>query len=110
MGEQGIGFSCMKGKKPESPNQDSFGFLLAEGEFALYLVLDGHGPKGHDVSSVVLERIIESILRKTKRSKADFQEAFLEAQKFVEDLTQDTGSDLDATMSGTTVTMAYHDL
>ena len=38
-------FSCRKGLKPESPNQDSFCVLINEDDFVFYGVFDGHGGK-----------------------------------------------------------------
>ena len=37
-----VKWSCKKGRKPESPNQDSFSVLVMEEDFALYGVYDGH--------------------------------------------------------------------
>jgi hypothetical protein len=39
----GFGFTCRKGLKPESPNQDSWVTLVAENDFSIYGVFDGHG-------------------------------------------------------------------
>lgn len=103
-----VAWSCRKGLKPESPNQDSFSVLLVEGEFSLYCVYDGHGPCGHDVSDLVRERLQKMFLSSPKRSsdiKKAFEEAFVGCQKEVEET-----SGLDASMSGTTCTLAYHDL
>ena len=52
LGKAGIAFTCKKGLKPESPNQDDFCIVL-EGETILLGVFDGHGPYGHDVSNYV---------------------------------------------------------
>eukprot|EP00916_Digyalum_oweni_P012552 GHVL01020748.1.p1 GENE.GHVL01020748.1~~GHVL01020748.1.p1 ORF type:complete len:368 (+),score=55.11 GHVL01020748.1:100-1104(+) len=54
--EKGIGFSCKKGLKPDSPNQDDF-FIMAVDGWSMYGVFDGHGPNGHIVSN-----FIESVL------------------------------------------------
>eukprot|EP00923_Selenidium_pygospionis_P029710 GHVN01052906.1.p1 GENE.GHVN01052906.1~~GHVN01052906.1.p1 ORF type:complete len:251 (+),score=34.42 GHVN01052906.1:905-1657(+) len=48
----GVGYSCKKGHKPESPNQDDF-FVLQINDWHMYGVFDGHGPCGHDVSNFV---------------------------------------------------------
>lgn len=52
LAKAGIAFTCKKGLKPESPNQDDFCIVL-EGETILLGVFDGHGPYGHDVSNYV---------------------------------------------------------
>lgn len=107
--EQGIGWSCRKGLKPESPNQDSFSVLLVEGEFALYCVYDGHGPCGHDISHYVRETLVKLFVGsevRTTNPKLAFERAFVGVQQLLE---QPDGEALDATMSGTTCTMAYHD-
>jgi len=103
-----VGWSCRKGMKPESPNQDSFSVLLVEDEFSLYCVFDGHGPHGHDVSHFVRQTIAKLFLRNMNRAtnpSLAFHEAFIGTQLLVE---EEAG--LDASMSGTTCTMAYHDL
>mmetsp|Transcript_64681 Transcript_64681/g.115061 ORF Transcript_64681/g.115061 Transcript_64681/m.115061 type:complete len:496 (-) Transcript_64681:312-1799(-) len=41
-----IAFSCAKGRKPESPNQDNF-FVAHSASFTLCCVADGHGKDGH---------------------------------------------------------------
>lgn len=106
--EQGVAWSCRKGLKPESPNQDSFTVLMLERDFYLYCVYDGHGPTGHDVSDFVrttlVKLFVQSEHRRTNTQKA-FEDSFLKCQKEVDELAR-----LDATLSGSTVTMAYHDL
>lgn len=47
-----IGYTCRKGLKPESPNQDSWSVLKVDGDFSIYGVYDGHGKTGHDVSNL----------------------------------------------------------
>mmetsp|Transcript_113618 Transcript_113618/g.332002 ORF Transcript_113618/g.332002 Transcript_113618/m.332002 type:complete len:389 (-) Transcript_113618:181-1347(-) len=110
----GIGWKCKKGLKPELPNQDSFSLLLVEGEFALYCVYDGHGPLGHDVSQFVRETIVKLFIGNadhTKNPKLAFEKAFIDCQKLLEqEEAMVNGCRIDASMSGTTVTMAYHDI
>ncbi|CDJ44286.1 protein phosphatase 2C, putative, partial [Eimeria tenella] len=48
----GVGCSCKKGLKPESPNQDDFSFIRCS-SFGVYGVFDGHGPCGHQASDFV---------------------------------------------------------
>eukprot|EP00418_Pyrodinium_bahamense_P099892 CAMPEP_0179048382 /NCGR_PEP_ID=MMETSP0796-20121207/19681_1 /TAXON_ID=73915 /ORGANISM="Pyrodinium bahamense, Strain pbaha01" /LENGTH=387 /DNA_ID=CAMNT_0020744851 /DNA_START=74 /DNA_END=1237 /DNA_ORIENTATION=- len=105
---QGIGWSCKKGLKPESPNQDSFSVLVVENDFALYCVYDGHGPCGHDVSDFVRETVVKLFLGSAERAtnpKLALEQAFTVGQSLVEQVAA-----IDSSMSGTTCTMAYHDL
>jgi len=51
----GIGYTCRKGLKPESPNQDSWIIMQMDERFSLYAVFDGHGKHGHFVSNYVKE-------------------------------------------------------
>jgi len=106
--EQGVAWRCRKGLKPESPNQDSFTVLMVERDFNLYCVYDGHGPTGHDVSDYVRTNLVKLFLQSEHRgtdTKRAFEESFLQCQRDVAELQH-----LDASLSGTTVTMAYHEL
>ena len=50
----GFHFKCQKGSKganDQSPNQDNFGFFKFRNGWELVIVMDGHGPFGHLVSS-----------------------------------------------------------
>mmetsp|Transcript_57782 Transcript_57782/g.179501 ORF Transcript_57782/g.179501 Transcript_57782/m.179501 type:complete len:384 (-) Transcript_57782:358-1509(-) len=105
---KGIGWSCKKGLKPESPNQDSFSVLVVEKEFALYCVYDGHGPCGHDVSQFVREIVVKLFIgspERTSNPKLAFETAFTDCQRMLQEQ-----KGIDASMSGTTCTMAYHDM
>lgn len=115
-----IAWKCHKGLKPESPNQDSFSILIVENDFALYCVYDGHGPEGHFVSDIARGEVVKEFLIRLKERgmevKESFEGAFQETQRKFQALT--SGSDpgipgfksLDASMSGTTCTMAYHNI
>lgn len=112
----GIGWSCRKGLKPESPNQDSFSVLIVENDFALYSVFDGHGPHGHEVSNFVREMVVKLFLGSPERTTnpgESFRAAFTTAQSALEQQVLENpkaeGS-IDANMSGTTCTMVYHDI
>jgi serine/threonine protein phosphatase PrpC len=117
--EQGIGWSCRKGMKPESPNQDSFSVVLAVSKFALYSVFDGHGPSGHFVSDFVRKNVVQLFLGNPLRNEdpgTAFTEAFRTSQEMLEEMQEKRSSSdsmehlIDASMSGTTCTMAYHNL
>jgi len=123
LAEQGIGWSCMKGMKPESPNQDSFSVLVVMSKFALYSVFDGHGPSGHFVSDFVRQNVVRLFLGNEKRTSdagTAFVEAFETCQEMLTHMCEgiqekrlsvdSTENVIDASMSGTTCTMAYHDL
>lgn len=107
LGERGVCFRCKKGQKPESPNQDSFAVLYVENNLALYGVLDGHGPLGHDASDMGQEFLIGRFLEESEAgAKADqaFKTSFLATQDFLE-----KESGVDCSTSGATCTMVYHD-
>lgn len=115
-----IAWKCHKGLKPESPNQDSFSILIVENDFALYCVYDGHGPEGHFVSDIARSEVVKEFLIRVKDRgmdiKESFEGAFAESQRKFQLLTDggDPGipgfKSLDASMSGTTCTMAYHSI
>lgn len=105
----GIGWCCRKGMKPESPNQDSFNVLIVEKEFALYSVYDGHGPCGHDVSNFVRETAVKLFIGSPDRT-TDPKKAFEEAFTACQELLATGGAGIEASMSGTTCTMVYHDM
>eukprot|EP00429_Kryptoperidinium_foliaceum_P056830 CAMPEP_0176091698 /NCGR_PEP_ID=MMETSP0120_2-20121206/45933_1 /TAXON_ID=160619 /ORGANISM="Kryptoperidinium foliaceum, Strain CCMP 1326" /LENGTH=374 /DNA_ID=CAMNT_0017425599 /DNA_START=62 /DNA_END=1186 /DNA_ORIENTATION=+ len=106
----GLGFTCRKGLKPESPNQDSWCVLKME-SCSIYGVFDGHGQKGHDVSNFVKENMPKLIVRdsrfKTKEMPALLQDVFKKTQSLVN--TADRMKKLSAQMSGTTATVCIHD-
>lgn len=104
----GIGWNCRKGLKAESPNQDSFSVVVVEGNFALYCVFDGHGPNGHDVSDWVCDKLMSMFLKSKDREQnpgAAFKRSFISCQEEVSKIITPNPA-----MSGTTVTMCYHDL
>jgi serine/threonine protein phosphatase PrpC len=111
LASMGIGTACKKGKKPESPNQDSFSVVIVEDKFKLYAVFDGHGACGHDVSNFCRDSIIKLFLRNPKRDDQPEQalaEAFVESQKLLESLSRRRDGDrLDCSTSGTTCTVVY---
>jgi len=77
-----------------------------EDDFGLYGIYDGHGPLGHDVSEFVCENLPGMFLQelaKDEGADAAFQNAFLTIQQIISDK-----KDMDANMSGSTCTMAYH--
>jgi len=106
----GLGFTCRKGLKPESPNQDSW-FVLKMDNFSIYAVFDGHGQKGHDVSNFVKENLPKLIIRdprfKTDEMPAMLTDVFKKTQSLV--TTADRMKKLSAQMSGTTATVCVHD-
>lgn len=103
-----LGIACKKGLKPEAPNQDSYSCLIVTDEFSLYGIFDGHGPFGHKVSDrardILVSKFIHHEERDSNTQKA-FEETFVETQKeIVAEL------ESHAANSGTTCTMAYHDI
>lgn len=112
----GMGFCCMKGLKPEAKNQDSFSILYRQGEFSLYGVYDGHGPCGEHVSEMARDILPKLFLLNLKKCKEDeseepvheaFEESFTEIQNMIQK--ESKKSSPDASSSGTTCTMVYHD-
>lgn len=107
----GLGYTCRKGLKPESPNQDSWCVLRVDGSFDLYAVFDGHGQKGHDVSNYVKDSLSKLIIRdprfKTDQMPAMLIDSFKRVQSLV--ATADRMKKLSAQMSGTTATVAIFD-
>jgi len=107
----GIGYTCRKGLKPESPNQDSWIILQMDERFSLYAVFDGHGKHGHFVSNYVKESIPKLIIR-DKRFKTDkmgemLTDVFKEMQNIVGKA--DRMKKLSAQKAGTTATVCIHD-
>jgi len=112
----GIGYACCKGMKPESPNQDSFSIVIVEGVFALYGVYDGHGPMGHFVSDIAREKLVTTFLSDPSRNTPSFdpgelfKTVFVNTQKYIESDEVTKVKKVDPSSSGTTCTMAYHDM
>jgi len=110
---QSVGWTCNKGFKGEKTlvcNQDSMSVLAVEDTFALYGVYDGHGPNGHDVSEFVCRALPKLFLELLHGEegvsvKEAFETSFVGCQGLIETVLQ-----AKAQMSGTTCTMAYHDL
>lgn len=104
-----VAWTCNKGKKPEQANQDCLSILVVESDFALYGVYDGHGPLGHFVSEFACRTLPQLFLQQLKEgidpNKA-FMTSFLSVQKLIEEETAQ--KNMDAEMSGSTCTMAYH--
>ncbi|SBS88332.1 protein phosphatase PPM5, putative [Plasmodium ovale curtisi] len=86
LNENGIGYVCRKGLKPESPNQDDFIIITME-NLALYAIFDGHGPYGHDVSNYVQKELPYMIIKNEnflKNPKEVFTNAFLNIHDNIE--------------------------
>lgn len=108
----GLGYTCRKGLKPESPNQDSWSILKVDGDFAIYGVFDGHGQKGHDVSNFVKDNLPKLIIRdqrfKTDQMPQMLKDCFKKMQNLI--TTADRMKKLSAQLSGTTCTIVIHDM
>lgn len=106
-----LGFTCRKGLKPESPNQDSWFVLQVDGNFSMYAVFDGHGQKGHDVSNFVKDNLPKIIIQHPEFKSDDMsnvlKKSFLKTQSLI--ATADRMQTLSAAMSGTTATLVVHD-
>lgn len=113
LNEKGRGIACKKGMKPESPNQDSFSVLDVEGKYAVYGVYDGHGPFGHDVSNFVKDNLVKLLVGETGPSLETDPEgalvyAFEQCHKLIVQASKQ--KEIDASMSGSTVTVAFHNI
>ncbi|CAE8631454.1 unnamed protein product, partial [Polarella glacialis] len=76
-----------------------------------YGVYDGHGPFGHDVSDMARVTLVKLFMQHPKRAtdtEAVFMEVFLETQKILQAAPKERIPDVNT--SGTTCTMAYHDM
>lgn len=108
--QHGLGYTCRKGLKPESPNQDSWCMLKTD-DFSIYGVFDGHGQKGHDVSNFVKDVLPKLIVSDPRSAQSEWgailTDAFRKTQSMVH--TSDKMKQLNAQMSGTTATLAVHD-
>lgn len=106
----GIGFTCRKGLKPESPNQDSW-FMLKMDTTSIYAVFDGHGKEGHYVSNFVKDNLPKLIIKdsrfRTDQTPAMLMDVFKRTQNLI--VTADRMKKLSAQLSGTTATVALHD-
>lgn len=111
----GVNFTCKKGLKPESPNQDSFVVVSLPSQWTLYGVFDGHGPNGHDVSNYAVKNLCLNFYASLTAggdsfdAGAAFTKAFTECQVAIENAKSGPAK-LDASSSGSTCTMAFHDL
>lgn len=107
----GMGFTCRKGLKPESPNQDSWMVMKVDGDFAIYGVFDGHGQKGHDVSNFVKENLPKLIIKDQRFKTPDMPQMLKDSFKKMQSLivTADRMKKVSAQLSGTTATIAVHD-
>jgi len=108
----GMGFTCRKGLKPESPNQDSWMIMKVDGNFALYGVFDGHGKQGHDVSQFVKENLPKLIIKDPRFKTPEMPQMLKDSFKKMQGLitTADRMKKLSAQLSGTTCTVCVHDL
>eukprot|EP00929_Paragymnodinium_shiwhaense_P070030 TRINITY_DN3540_c0_g3_i1.p2 TRINITY_DN3540_c0_g3~~TRINITY_DN3540_c0_g3_i1.p2 ORF type:complete len:386 (+),score=99.06 TRINITY_DN3540_c0_g3_i1:106-1263(+) len=111
----GLGYTCRKGLKPESPNQDSWCMVRMD-EFAIYGVFDGHGQQGHHVSLFVKENLPKLIIRdprfKRDADGGDIKSCLYEAFKRIQNLiaTAAQMQKFEAKLSGTTATVVVHSL
>lgn len=108
----GLGYTCRKGLKPESPNQDSWFIMKIDGDFAIYGVFDGHGQKGHDVSNFVKEHLPKLIIKDSRFKTEDMPQMLRDVFKKLQGLisTADRMKKISAQLSGTTATVCIHDL
>jgi len=107
----GMGYTCRKGLKPESPNQDSWCVMVVEGDFAFYGVFDGHGKQGHDISNFVKENLPKLIIKDARfKEHNEDGKICIDAYKRIQNIiiTADQMKKLDAQLAGTTCTTCIH--
>ncbi|CAD7935101.1 unnamed protein product [Amoebophrya sp. A25] len=105
-----IGYTCRKGLKPESPNQDSWFVFDVEDDYAIYGVFDGHGAKGHDVSNLVKDYLPKMIITAEgfREDPASVMvKCFLKMQALLVQF--DRNELVNGQLSGTTCTIVVHD-
>jgi len=110
----GLGYTCRKGLKPESPNQDSWFVLKVENHLSMYGVFDGHGQKGHHISQFVKENLPKLIMKDSRLKTDDglkplLFDAFKKTQALLAHCDRGKLHDISAQMSGTTATVCIHD-
>jgi len=101
-----VGWSCKKGLKPESPNQDDFCIFRVDAT-SIYGVFDGHGPSGHDVSNFVQQVLCRNFARHPHfmdNPEKALSDAFVQTQ--TQCLECQADGQLDCSLSGTTATLA----
>mmetsp|Transcript_45800 Transcript_45800/g.83964 ORF Transcript_45800/g.83964 Transcript_45800/m.83964 type:complete len:383 (+) Transcript_45800:96-1244(+) len=108
--KMGIGYTCRKGLKPESPNQDSW-FVLRLDDMSIYCVMDGHGKAGHDCSQFVKDTMPKLII-KDKRFRSGelgpmLHDVFKQLQSLL--VAADNMKKCSAQLSGTTATVLVHE-
>mmetsp|Transcript_33213 Transcript_33213/g.77665 ORF Transcript_33213/g.77665 Transcript_33213/m.77665 type:complete len:385 (-) Transcript_33213:237-1391(-) len=106
----GIGYTCRKGLKPESPNQDSW-FVLRMEEQSMYCVLDGHGKAGHDCSQFVKDTMPKLMIKDKRFKSGDVAPMMTDVFKQLQTLivAADNMKKVSAQLSGTTATILVHE-
>eukprot|EP01066_Platyproteum_vivax_P008903 Platyproteum_vivax@DN3857_c0_g1_i1.p1 len=107
---EGVGYSCKKGLKPESPNQDDF-FICRVDEWAIYGIFDGHGPSGHVISDFVHRKLPRLIVKHPQFKTnvlAALKGAFLNVNHLLEEEAAYGEQEFDCSLSGTTATVVIH--
>lgn len=101
-------YSCVKGSKgynDTSPNQDNFSFTVFQG-WEIVIIMDGHGPCGHRVSTRCVQTIPYYLCRSSKfgkDKKGAITEAFAKASEDL--LGYAIDEDVDVQASGSTCVM-----
>lgn len=109
--QSGLGYTCRKGLKPESPNQDSWSVLKVDNNYSIYGVFDGHGKDGHSVSNYVMRSLPKLIIKDGRFLGDDMvpmmKESFHRMQNLV--TLKDKSRILSAGLSGTTASVVVHE-
>lgn len=104
---RGLAYSCKKGFKPDSPNQDDFSIHI-QPDYTLLGVYDGHGTSGHDISSFVcqtLPKLIQSDESRQRKPLVTIADSFLKTHQELLRFCGDPNNRVDCKLSGTTATV-----
>lgn len=107
MSQLGLAFTCKKGLKPESPNQDDYS-VLVDGKQVLLGVFDGHGPFGHNVSNYIhtlLPKLISQHDSYATDPLQSFIPSFEKCQKSLEMHCEHPEAIFDCVLSGSTASV-----
>lgn len=109
----GVACSCIKGRKPNYPNQDNFAFARI-GTMSIFAVADGHGPDGHWVSHYVMLYVFALLLEDIdyyKELRATTEEDQEKLFDLVHEAVQIRGrmNGFDTAKSGSTLTICLLD-
>ena len=69
--DKSLAIYYIKGYKLDTPNQDKF-FIIVDGDFEVFCLIDGHGPFGHKLAQYI-EEFFFSTISNWKYNDKDFE-------------------------------------